>query len=195
MEVNYEEVYTEGITKITAEDIKYATSMGTAIKLLATSRKVGDQYYAMVSPVMINAKNPLYSVNGVFNAIFIHGNVLGDAMFYGSGAGKLPTASAVVADVVDCAKNKGRNIMMSWSEEKLNLLQIDDVKSRFFVRVSGHAAERQSEIEKLFGAVEIVAVPSLPEEFAFITGEITEQEYREKAEQLAGIQSRIRARI
>lgn len=85
-EVNYEEVYTEGITKITAEDIKYATSMGTAIKLLATSRKVGNQYYAMVSPVMIDAKNPLYSVNGVFNAIFIHGNVLGDAMFYGSGA-------------------------------------------------------------------------------------------------------------
>ena len=193
--VTFDDVYTEGITKITAEDIKYATSMGTAIKLLATSRKVGDQYYAMVSPVMIDAKNPLYSVNGVFNAIFIHGNVLGDAMFYGSGAGKLPTASAVVADVVDCAKNKGRNIMMSWSEEKLNLLQIDDVKSRFFVRVSGHAAERQSEIEELFGKVEIVAVPSLSEEFAFITGEITEQEYREKAEKLDGIQSRIRARI
>ena len=193
--VTFDDVYTEGITKITAEDIKYATSMGTAIKLLATSRKVGNQYYAMVSPVMIDAKNPLYSVNGVFNAIFIHGNVLGDAMFYGSGAGKLPTASAVVADVVDCAKNKGRNIMMSWSEEKLDLLQIDDVKSRFFVRVSGHAAERQSEIEELFGKVEIVAVPSLSEEFAFITGEITEQEYREKAEKLDGIQSRIRARI
>ena len=193
--VTFDDVYTEGITKITAEDIKYATSMGTAIKLLATSRKVGNQYYAMVSPVMIDAKNPLYSVNGVFNAIFIHGNVLGDAMFYGSGAGKLPTASAVVADVVDCAKNKGRNIMMSWSEEKLDLLQIDDVKSRFFVRVSGHAAERQSEIEELFGKAEIVAVPSLSEEFAFITGEITEQEYREKAEKLDGIQSRIRARI
>ena len=191
-QVDFEDIHCEGITKITAEDIKYATSMGTAIKLLATSRKVGDQYYAMVSPVMIDAKNPLYSVNGVFNAIFIHGNVLGDAMFYGSGAGKLPTASAVVADVVDCAKNKGRNIMMSWSEEKL---QIDDVKSRFFVRVSGHAAERQSEIEELFGKVEIVAVPSLSEEFAFITGEITEQEYREKAEKLDGIQSRIRARI
>ena len=194
-QVDFEDIHCEGITKITAEDIKYATSMGTAIKLLATSRKVGDQYYAMVSPVMIDAKNPLYSVNGVFNAIFIHGNVLGDAMFYGSGAGKLPTASAVVADVVDCAKNKGRNIMMSWSEEKLDLLQIDDVKSRFFVRVSGHAAERQSEIEELFGKVEIVAVPSLSEEFAFITGEITEQEYREKAEKLDGIQSRIRARI
>ena len=85
--------------------------------------------------------------------------------------------------------------MMSWSGKKLDLLQIDDVKSRFFVRVSGHAAERQSEIEELFGKVEIVAVPSLSEEFAFITGEITEQEYREKAEKLDGIQSRIRARI
>ena len=84
---------------------------------------------------------------------------------------------------------------MSWSEEKLDLLQIDDVKSRFFVRVSGHAAERQSEIEELFGKAEIVAVPSLSEEFAFITGEITEQEYRENAEKLDGMHSRIRARI
>ena len=194
-QVDFEDIYCEGITKITVEDMKYAKAMGQMIKLLAVSRKVDGSFYAMVSPVLVGPSDPLYSVNGVFNAIFVHGNVLGDAMFYGSGAGKLPTASAVVADVVDCAKNKGRNIMMSWSEEKLNLLQIDDVKSRFFVRVSGHAAERQSEIEELFGKVEIVAVPSLSEEFAFITGEITEQEYREKAEKLDGIQSRIRARI
>ena len=103
--VRYEDIYTEGITKITAADIKYAVAMGTSIKLLATSRKMEEGFYAMVSPVMISKKSPLYSVNGVFNAIFIHGNVLGDAMFYGSGAGKLPTASAVVSDVVDCAKH------------------------------------------------------------------------------------------
>ena len=194
--LNYEDIYTEGITKITPEDMEYAEELGMTIKLLGTSRKIGDDsFYAMVAPFLVGQTSPLYSVNDVFNAVFVHGNVLGDAMFYGSGAGKLPTASAVVADVVDCAKNKGRNIMMSWSEEKLDLLQIDDVKSRFFVRVSGHAAERQSEIEELFGKVEIVAVPSLSEEFAFITGEITEQEYREKAEKLDGIQSRIRARI
>ena len=194
-QVDFEDIHTEGITKITATDIKYAKAMGRAIKLLASSKKTEGGYVAMVAPYLLPKTHPLYNVNDVFNAIFVHGNVLGDAMFYGSGAGKLPTASAVVADVVDCAKNKGRNIMMSWSEEKLNLLQIDDVKSRFFVRVSGHAAERQSEIEELFGKVEIVAVPSLSEEFAFITGEITEQEYREKAEKLDGIQSRIRARI
>ncbi|MCI5649011.1 MAG: homoserine dehydrogenase [Fusicatenibacter sp.] len=193
--VNYEDVYTEGITKITAEDIKYATVMGTSIKLLATSRKVGDGFYAMVSPVMIDQNNPLFSVNGVFNAIFIHGNVLGDAMFYGSGAGKLPTASAVVADVVDCAKHLHRNIMMNWSSKKLELMKIDDVKSRFFVRLGGSLSERLEEVEALFGKVNVVTVPSLKDEFAFITEEIAEHEYKEKAEKLDGILSMIRARF
>ena len=193
--VDFETIHTEGITKITTEDMKYAKTMDMAIKLLASSKREGESFSAIVAPMLLSKNHPLCNVNDVFNAIFVRGNMLGDAMFYGSGAGKLPTASAVVADVVDCAKNKGRNIMMSWSEEKLDLLQIDDVQSRFFVRVSGHAAERQAEIEELFGKVEIVAVPSLSEEFAFITGEITEQEYREKAEKLDGIKSRIRARI
>ena len=188
-------VYTEGITKITLEDVDYARSWGGVIKLLGRAKKIGDKTSAMVSPAFVSDSSILSGVNGVFNSVLIRGNAVGDVAFYGQGAGKMATASAVVADVVDCAKNKGRNIMMSWSEEKLDLLQIDDVKSRFFVRVSGHAAERQSEIEELFGKVEIVAVPSLSEEFAFITGEITEQEYREKAEKLDGIQSRIRARI
>lgn len=193
--VRYEDIYTEGITKITAADIKYAVAMGTSIKLLATSRKMEEGFYAMVSPVMIDKKSPLYSVNGVFNAIFIHGNVLGDAMFYGSGAGKLPTASAVVSDVVDCAKHLHRNVMVNWSSSKLELMNIDEVGNRFFVRVSGTPAERKEEVEKLFGPVDIVTVPGLPEEFAFITRMITERSFRERAEQLDGILSRIRARI
>ena len=193
--VRYEDIYTEGITKITAADIKYAVAMGTSIKLLATSRKMEEGFYAMVSPVMIDKKSPLYSVNGVFNAIFIHGNVLGDAMFYGSGAGKLPTASAVVSDVVDCAKHLHRNVMVNWSSSRLELMNIDEVANRFFVRVSGTPAERKEEVEKLFGPVDIVTVPGLPEEFAFITRMITERSFRERAEQLDGILSRIRARI
>ena len=191
-EVNYEEVYTEGITKITAEDIKYATSMGTAIKLLATSRKVGDQYYAMVSPVMIDAKNPLYSVNGVFNAIFIHGNVLGDAMFYGSGAGKLPTASAVVADVVDEAKHLHRNIMTMWKNEKLELLPIEDTEKRFFVRISGDEKMRREETEAAFGAVTFVRAEGLENEFGIITEVMTEGAYRKIAEKFEGILHMIR---
>ena len=90
-QVDFNDIHTEGITKISATDIKYAKAMGKAIKLLATSRKVGDSYCAMVSPCMLPQEHPLYPVNDVFNAIFVHGNVLGDAMFYGSGAGKLPT--------------------------------------------------------------------------------------------------------
>ena len=193
--VRYEDIYTEGITKITAADIKYAVAMGTSIKLLATSRKMEEGFYAMVSPVMISKKSPLYSVNGVFNAIFIHGNVLGDAMFYGSGAGKLPTASAVVSDVVDCVKHLHRSIMVNWSNRKLELMNIDEVRSRFFVRVSGTPAQRKEEVENLFGPVDIVTVPGLTEEFAFVTGMITERSFRERAEKMDGILSRIRARI
>ena len=193
--VRYEDIYTEGITKITAADIKYAVAMGTSIKLLATSRKMEEGFYAMVSPVMISKKSPLYSVNGVFNAIFIHGNVLGDAMFYGSGAGKLPTASAVVSDVVDCAKHLHRSIMVNWSNRKLELMNIDEVRSRFFVRVSGTPAQRKEGVENLFGPVDIVTVPGLTEEFAFVTGMITERSFRERAEKMDGILSMIRARI
>ncbi|HIX76245.1 MAG TPA: homoserine dehydrogenase [Candidatus Fusicatenibacter merdavium] len=193
--VRYEDIYTEGITKITAADIKYAVAMGTSIKLLATSRKMEAGFYAMVCPVMISKKSPLYSVNGVFNAIFIHGNVLGDAMFYGSGAGKLPTASAVVSDVVDCAKHLHRNVMVNWSNHRLELMNVDEVRNRFFVRVSGTPAQRKEEVEKLFGPVDIVTVPGLPDEFAFVTGMITERSFRERAEQIDGILSRIRARI
>ena len=193
--VDYEDIYTEGITKITATDIKYAQAIGASIKLLATSRKVGESFYAMVSPVMIDSNNPLFSVQGVFNAIFIHGNVLGDAMFYGSGAGKLPTASAVVADVVDCAKHLHRNIMMSWSSKKLDLIDISQVKSRFFVRVSGSMAGELVGIEEVFGKVEPISLPSVTEEFAFITEEMSEAEYKEKADKIAGIISMIRARF
>ena len=193
--VDFEDIYTEGITRITATDIKYAQAIGTSIKLLATSRKIGDGFYAMVSPVMIDSNNPLFSVQGVFNAIFIHGNVLGDAMFYGSGAGKLPTASAVVADVVDCAKHLHRNIMMNWSSKKLELMDISQVTNRFFVRVAGSMAGELAGIEAVFGKVEPISIPSVTEEFAFITEEMTEAEYKEKAEMVTGIISMIRARF
>lgn len=193
--VNYEEVYIEGITKITAADIKYANDMKTSIKLLATSRKLGDKFYAMVSPVMIDGTSPLFSVNGVFNAVFVHGNVLGDAMFYGSGAGKLPTASAVVADVVDEAKHLNRNIMMHWSSKKLDLMDISQVEGRFFVRVQGTPEEKADWVKTLFGDVQIRQLADLPGEFGFVTPVMTEAQYQEKAGQLDGIISMIRARI
>ena len=180
----YEEIYTEGITKVTPEDMEYAAELGMTVKLLATSRKVGnDSFYAMVAPFLLGKNSPLYSVNGVFNSVFVHGNVLGDAMFYGSGAGKLPTASAVVADVVDEAKHLHRNIMTNWTSRPLHLMELDQVAGRFFVRVKGATVEQ---VEEVFGKVEIVNLKKLPGEFAFVTSVMKQAEYKEKAARLNG---------
>lgn len=192
--VDYEDIYTEGITKITTEDMKYAAAMGKTIKLLATSRKEGDSFYAMVAPFLLGPESPLFSVNGVFNGIFVHGNVLGDAMFYGSGAGKLPTASAVVADVVDEAKHLHRNIMMNWSSKKLELLDIDHVKEQFFVRIEGKPEEKLEQVRAAFGQIEPVALKELPEEFGFVTPLMSEAQYKEKAQELGGVLSMIRVK-
>ena len=134
-QVDFEDIYTEGITNITKEDMMYAKEMGMTIKLLASSKRDNDHLHAIVAPALLHKEHPLYNVNDVFNAIFVHGNVLGDAMFYGSGAGKLPTASAVVADVVDEAKHLNRNIMTMWKNEKLELLPLDNTCKKFFVRI------------------------------------------------------------
>ena len=191
--VDFEDVYTEGITKITATDIKYAKAWGASIKLLASSRKVANDVYAMVSPVMINRNNPLYSVNDVFNAIFVHGNMLGDAMFYGSGAGKRPTASAVVADVVDAAKHLNVNIMKGWDPERLELTDVKNLESRFFVRMSGDLKEASAKIQSVFGNVDAKVV--VGGEFGFITDAMTEAEYLNKANEFDNILGMIRVRF
>ena len=180
--LDYEQIYTEGITKITPEDMAYAKELGMTIKLLGTSRKVGENsFYAMVAPFLLGQESPLYSVNDVFNGIFVHGNVLGDAMFYGSGAGKLPTASAVVADVVDIARHLHKTIMTNWTNEQLELMDIEDVRGRFFVRVKGCTLEA---VKEAFVPVQIVNLKSCPDEFAFITSVMPQKEYRVKAQKL-----------
>ena len=190
--VDFEDIYTEGITKVTAGDIKYADKLGRVIKLLAMSKKEADgKYYAMVAPFLIDAANPLYSVNGVFNAIFVEGNMLGDSMFYGSGAGKLPTASAVAADVVDACKNLNENLGFYWSDEKLVLGDTRDDKRRFLVRVKGDAQADKAAMEALFGPVEVVDA-DLAGEFGFVTVSLSEAEYAERAAKSDKILNRIR---
>ena len=181
--LDFEKVYTEGITKITPEDMEYAREMGRCIKLLGTSKRLGENsFYAMVAPFLVGQDNPLYGVNGVFNSIFVHGNMLGDAMFYGSGAGKLPTASAVVADVVEAAKHLHDTIPTNWSNEEMPLMDQDSVEGRFFVRVKDTSLD---EVDKAFGTVEEVIEPdSLPDEFGFVTGLMTQGEYKERVKAL-----------
>ena len=179
-QVDYEDIHCEGITGITATDFKYAKVMGRSIKLLAMSRKVGDSYSCMVAPFMLDASHPLCGVNDVFNGIFVHGNVLGDAMFYGSGAGKLPTASAVVADVVDMVKHTHVNIYINWKPEKITLVDYKDSVNSFFVRTTSDRAA----VEKAFGQVNYVEA-GVSGELGFTTDAMTEGQFEEKAAQIA----------
>ncbi len=185
-QVNYEEIYTEGITKITTEDFAYAKEMGRSIKLLASSKKTNGTYACMVAPFMLDKNHPLCNVNGVFNSVFVHGNMLGDAMFYGSGAGKLPTASAVVADIVDMVKHNGTNIFIEWSQDKMSLVDYKENVNRFFVRTTAS----KDEVEAVFGKVEYVE-GVVEDEIGFVTGEMTEADFAEKIEKVSCV-NRIR---
>jgi homoserine dehydrogenase len=194
MQVDFEDIYTEGITNITDIDIKYAKALNARIKLFASSIREDDKnVYAMVAPMMIKANHPLYSVGDVFNGIYVRGNVIGDVMFYGSGAGKLPTASAVVADVVDAAKHLNKNIWTIWSSKKLELASVDEMMQRFFIRVSKDKHSLES-IKELFG--ETTEVPEVvSDELAFITPMITEKEMKDKKMHISGLLGNIRVRF
>ncbi len=177
--VDFTDVYTEGITKITSAEVKYARSLGMAVKLLSFSRKEDEKVTAMVAPFLVGRDDPLYLVNGVFNAIFVHGNMLGDAMFYGQGAGKEATASAVVADVIEEAQTLGQSVMSKWSPEKQELQPVSEMKQQFFVRFKGNGRQK-SAIEKVFGPVALVQA-NLPGECGFVTKVMTEAKYQECA--------------
>lgn len=185
-QVDFEDIHTEGITNITSTDIVYAKKAGRVIKLLASSRKAGDTYVAMVAPFMLPESHPLCNVNDVFNGIFIHGNVLGNAMFYGSGAGKLPTASAVVADVVELVKHKHVNIFIEWAKEKKVLADYAQCENRFFVRTK---ADRNA-VSEIFGGVDYVDA-GIEGELGFMTSLMKEADFNDKAAKL-GILGRIR---
>ena len=191
MQVDYEDIYTEGITKITDKDIAYAKALNASIKIFGTSKKVDEKVYAMVAPMMIDGSNPLFSVNDVFNGIFVKGNCLGDVMFYGKGAGKLPTASAVVSDVVDAAKHLGTNIMTIWSSKKLELASIDDSVQRFFVRLSGTKEENAERVKATFGSIQEVNA-GFADEYAFITDALKEKDFKEKISDYDNMITRIR---
>ena len=182
--VDYRKVYTEGITKITATDFAYAKEMDMSIKLLAMSKEVGDETLAMVAPFMISADHPLHMVNGVFNAVFVHGNMLGDSMYYGKGAGKLPTASAVVSDVIDCARHIGKVIMCFWDATDAKLMNVEEAENKFFFRVKSGNGEK---VKAVFGEVKSVKLSGMDEEEAFVTSLMKEKDFTKKYEKIADI--------
>lgn len=190
--VDYNKIYTEGITKITARDFTYAKQLGMSIKLLALSKQIGEKTLAMVSPCLISAEHPLHMVSDVFNAVFVKGNMVGDTMYYGRGAGKLPTASAVVGDVVDCVRNMGTTIPCLWDAEDADLISIDEAERKFFFRVK---AGSEAKVKALFDKVEEVRLAEVSEEIGFVTENMTEQVFADKYAQLADVVTGTRIRM
>ena len=178
------QVRAEGITKITLEDVEYISSAHGVIKLLGQIKKIDDdKITAFVSPAVVFHGSQLASVNGVFNAILVRGDAVGDVCFYGAGAGKLPTASAVVADMVDCAVHVNRRKNFGWGPGSEDYV-VDEkyaLEMPFYVR----AKATESEAVALFHNVKFLTRTGQPsDEVAFITDSMTENALDKK---LAGV--------
>ena len=170
--VHYKDIRTEGITNIDKADFEYAKKLNSSIKLLGLSRIENGKCLCIVAPFMVNEKHPLSMVRGVFNAIMVKGNMVGDTLFYGQGAGKLATASAIVADIVDCAVNKGKTIDWLWKDEDALLADDSEKYFSYFVRVKKDSFE---EITKVLQAEKVL--DSQADEIGFVSSRISEEEF------------------
>ena len=160
--VDFEDIHCTGITGVTKEDIAFARAFGLKIKLFGSSFKQNGTVYAEVAPAMIGPEHPLYAVEDVMNAIMVRGNMLGNVMFYGAGAGSLPTASAVVSDMIVEAKHLDQNIPINIKPEKIVLGDISQAVSRYYVRLP-------KDVPADFGIVQEMELEEYPESRAYLT--------------------------
>lgn len=177
--VDYNDIVTEGITEITTEDVSYADKLGYAVKLIGYAEK-DEKLLARVSPMLVPKKHPLAGVDGVFNAIAVRGNYLGTSMFYGRGAGKFPTASAVVADIIESVRHINANkAYLEWKEAKPGyMLPLEESECRYFAVTN----VPKEQIEGLFGNITVIDGEN--GEYAFITETMKEKKFAEKAEMI-----------
>ncbi len=176
--VDSHKISTEGITNISLEDVKNAQSIGYSIKLIGQCKKVGDEVFAKVSPVMLPPSNALSDVEGVFNGILVNGSATGDVMFYGKGAGKMPTASAVVADVIDIVAHNG--LGAPYWEDGGVLTNVNPDDTKLYVRVIDDGAK--SAVADIFGDVQVLK--DCCGEYAFVSAPGKECELNKKADEL-----------
>ena len=170
--IDSSKVETEGITNITAADVAYAEKAGYSIKLIGYSSREGKNVYAAVFPAFVSKQNPLSSINDVFNGIVVKGDDLGDVMFYGRGAGKLPTANAVVSDIIDAVKHKHTHIIIQWNEyDEERQSSGENHKFSYYVRLRGEIPADVCGCEKF-----TLDSAECEGEFAIITPEMTEAE-------------------
>ena len=182
-----ESVHTEGITGITLEDVNLAEAFGYVIKLIGRVKKLSDGKIDIITaPMLVPFKSQLSNIDNEFNGIMVRGDCTGDVVFYGKGAGKLPTASAVVADIVDCCKHMKQRRFQFWADgDGSNIIDWRDSVSAMFVRVTGSDAAAKA--EQLFGEINTVADGSV---LAFITSELSYREFETKLQALeeAGVE-------
>lgn len=173
-------VHTEGITKITLEDVEYCDSFDAKIKLIGCAkREEGDSISIGVFPAIIKDESQLAGVNDVFNAILVRGDATGDVVFYGKGAGKLPTASAVVSDMISAVKHAGTSKSLTWVDSEQSFVKpFDEFKCGNYIRLTAKNTEvTKAVIKAVFGEVEYLSCKKQPEnELAFITGVMSEKD-------------------
>lgn len=186
-----DDVHTEGITKVTLTDVEYARSWGGVIKLIARSSRLGDdKISAIVSPAFVKNNSQLAGVNDVFNAILVKGDATGDVVFYGKGAGKLPTASAVVADVLDCARHAVKRKDFGWEGGTPNyVVDYKELETAMYVRAkTDNADEAVKSVYSVFGKAEILERNGAPsDEIAFVTPYAKEKDIDAMLDSIKGI--------
>ena len=198
--VVFSDVYTEGITKITAADIAYAKEFDSVIKLLGIARNTGGGIEVGVYPVMLPEDHPLASVRESFNAVFIHGDAVDDAMFYGRGAGEMPTASAVVGDVVDVARNLEYNCTGRISctcYRQIPVKDFGEVQNKFFLRMQvKNLPGVLAQIAQVFGGHKVSIarvvqknVHSDRAELVIVTEKVKERHMKDAIEELKQMES------
>lgn len=191
----HEDIYTEGIRNISKLDFDYARELGMTIKLLGSVQQVEDKYFAYVVPMVIPRSDPLFNVDGVFNGIKIVGNCLGTTMLYGMGAGKLPTASAVVSDIIAAVRHQNEFQGIGWSEKMLEIEPMGSNAFNYLLRVEGTFEEIKDDLKEFFledSEPEAIVLSGRTDEFAFLTDVMFESDFLEN---LKGFEEKTGRRI
>lgn len=181
------DIHTEGITKITLTDAKYAEKAGYAVKLIGYSAKDGDKVEVWVGPMLIPGHMPLSKVDDVFNAGMVTGDNVGDVMFYGRGAGMLPTASAVVGDIIDIANGSCKCAPITWTGPDMTVVNYGQTVSKYYVRA---AQKDENAAKTLFSGASFIDAE--PGEIAFITEKEIHCELEEKLSKLSDVKTYIK---
>ena len=198
--VVFSDVYTEGITKITAADIAYAKEFDSVIKLLGVARNAVDGIEVGVYPVMLSKDHPLASVRESFNAVFIHGDAVDDAMFYGRGAGEMPTASAVAGDVIDVARDLAYDCTGRISctcYRQIPVKDFGEVQNKFFLRMQvKNRPGVLARIAQVFGAHKVSIARVVQKnahsdraELVIVTEKVKERHMKDATEELKQMES------